>query len=126
MVFDEEGKMVKGISIALVLSKNLFVARQPLFLNLNIPLLLDNMIVEEGHDAGIIFAASIDVLQIIIIGKIGGFVAFIVDIVHGGVGFIEDSIHLDSLVVAKLVIIVEGAGSSEFIPGFGGVETSEI
>ena len=82
MVFDEEGKMIKGISIALVLSKNLFVARQPLFLNLNIPLLLDNMIVEEGHDAGIIFAASIDVLQIIIIGKIGGFVAFIVDIVH--------------------------------------------
>ena len=118
--------MVKGISIALILSKNLFVAGQPLFLNLNIPLLLHNMIVEEGHNARIILAASIDVLQIVIIGKVGGLVAFIVDIVHGGVGFVEDAVHFNSFVVAKLVIVVEGAGSSEFIPGFCCVETSEV
>ena len=126
MVFDEEGKMIKGISIALVLGKNLFVAGQPLFLYLNIPLLLDNLIVEEGHNTGIVFTTSIDVLQIVIIGEIGGFVTFIVDIVHRGIGFIEDTVHFYSFVVAQLVIVVESAGSSEFIPGFGGVETSEV
>ena len=118
--------MVKGISIALVLGKNLFVTGQPLFLYLNIPFLLDNLIVEEGHDAGIVLTASIDVLQIIIIGEVGGFVAFIVDIVHGCIGFIEYAIHFYSLVVAQLVIVVESAGSSEFIPGFCGVEPSEV
>ena len=107
MILDEIRQMVISIAITLILHDNLAVTRLPLLLHLNIPLFFDILIIKECDDTRMIFTASINVpLTTNRLDRlVFSFVAFIVDVVHGGICCIEVSIHLFPLVVTWLAII---------------------
>ena len=79
----------------------------------DIPVLPDVGVVEEGHDTCVILAASVDVPH-----SCGVFslVALVVDVVHGRIGGVENGVHGFALVVAVEAIVVQQACILEVVP----------
>lgn len=109
---------------ALILSEDIFVARLPLFVALDVPVLFDIGVIEEGKDANIVFAASVNV--VILECVVDDLVALAVDVVHGRVRFVKLGVHIYSFSVAFRGIVIKQAGSSELVPGLCGEVSSVI
>jgi hypothetical protein len=93
-----------SVDFSLVLHEYILVAGLPLFVCVNVPIYSDVGVVEEGEDAQVIFAASVDV--VVFERRVGSFVALTVDIVHGGVSLVELSIHIYSFAIAFGRVVV--------------------
>lgn len=76
----EEGIDPLAVVSASILFKHLGVAGRPLLIMEDIPVLPDVGVVEEGHDACVVLAASVDVPHSC---RVLGLVALVIDVVHG-------------------------------------------
>lgn len=88
-VLDEEGVEPFAVILAHILLEDIIIAGLPFMGGIfDIPILPSIIVVKVGEDADIILAPSVHVLE----SGVLGLVALIVDVVHGGVGGVEDAI----------------------------------